>query len=106
MVGECTIPADCPLPVSECVVRSCVDGICGEELAVPGSIVTQQTPGDCMRNVWDAIGEVVGEPDGQDVPNDDNECTVDTCVNGVPAFDALADGTPCSTGICTAGQCG
>ena len=107
MSGECTIPVDCPLPASECIIRTCIEASCGEELAVPGSIVAQQMPGDCERNVCDVAGEIVQEPDDQDLPTDGNECTVDTCANGEPAFAPAADGTPCSNGTtCTGGQCG
>lgn len=72
---------------------------------MPGSIVTAQTPGDCLRNVCDARGGVVAEPDDTDVPDDGEECTVDACAGGVPSHAPAANGTPCTQGTCLQGQC-
>ncbi len=63
-------------------------GPCGE---------IEQTVGDCKNNVCED-GEIVALPDDTDLPNDDNECTFDSC------FDGAVMNTPAPSGfVCTQG---
>ena len=38
--------------------------------------------------------------DETDLPDDGDECTVDSCADGYPTYDAAPQGTACATGVC------
>jgi hypothetical protein len=66
-----------------------------------------QTPGDCQIVLCDG-GAPDPVDDNSDLPNDNNECTVDSCVAGAPDYQNVPDLTPCGPtmlGICDAGLC-
>ncbi|MBA2469401.1 MAG: hypothetical protein H0V37_08345, partial [Chloroflexia bacterium] len=95
----CLTASDCPGSDTECQTRSCNGGICGAEFAPQGTPTSDQTSGDCKQNVCDGAGGVILIADNTDVPGDDgNQCTTDTCVDGVPTFAPVAAGSQCSQG--------
>lgn len=94
----CKVAGDCPGVDDECGTRTCVDGSCGVDGTPAGTAVTQQMAGDCLKQVCDGNGHTVGEPDAADVPNDNKECTTDSCVEGIPTFDPKAEGASCGAG--------
>ncbi|HRI67036.1 MAG TPA: hypothetical protein PK156_22480 [Polyangium sp.] len=67
-----------------------------------------QTAFDCKRLTC-VGGTSATEDDPQDVPNDNNPCTTDSCVAGAPVNEVLADGTTCTLdmnmGTCVGGIC-
>ena len=94
----------------------CTTDTCGAETRVCEHITqadglapdAEQTAADCMR-VSCVRGQAVSEEDLQDVRNDNNSCTTDSCVAGMPVNDVLDDGTMCSVdmsmGTCVGGTC-
>lgn len=134
LCGECNLSSDCPGTETECVHRSCTAGVCGMSLAATGTVVAQQTVGDCQSRQCAADGTVKPVVDNSDIHDDRNPCTNDTCVNGVPmnamlpinsscggqnrcnaagqcvgcltGTDCPGSDTVCQTRTCTAGVCG
>ncbi len=109
MEPECTTPADCAAPASECQDATCEGGVCGLANKAAGTPLGTQTPGDCQAAVCDGSGSPTTQADDTDLPNDNNDCTVDACDLGVPTFDDAALDTPCGAGgtlFCDgAGEC-
>lgn len=104
---ECLVPASCPGQDDECRTRTCNAGQCGATFAPQGTMVVLQSSGDCRKNVCDGAGAVTSVPDNNDAPDDGNLCTNDSCQNGAPKFDPVAQGTTCgSMKTCNgSGQC-
>ncbi|WAS98072.1 hypothetical protein [Nannocystis punicea] len=120
--GEDQCPNNCPYP-GPCKQITCVEGACGvadlpEGTAWPGtpgdcrqdvcdgqggldSVLADdppnQVPGDCQRFVCDQ-GDAVVMLDASDVPDDDNDCTDDTCEDGTPTNTPKAMHTACGPG--------
>lgn len=117
---ECVVDSDCP-DMGPCLERFCSDGACGYD-GVPEDSVVADVPGDCRVTVCDGGGgtkEVPADDDAppqvmgdcklavcaqgnvefavtdDDLPNDDNDCTVDGCMLGQPTFTAKAVHSPC-----------
>jgi hypothetical protein len=91
------------------MVATCVAGNCGTAPLAAGTEVSQQVPGDCHNLVCDGTGGETNQIDDTDVPDDGNECTVETCVSGVPEFSNAPAGTACGGGASAcdgAGKCG
>jgi hypothetical protein len=107
---QCTTPNDCSGTDDECSSRTCNAGTCGRSFVAMGTPVTSQTAGDCRRNECDGSGGTVPAISNGDVPAEDgNQCTDQTCVNGVPTFAAVAPGTACSQNggtFCSGTTCG
>jgi hypothetical protein len=107
-VPQCTVASECPGTDTDCRFRTCNGGACGFDNVAGGTLTSQQTAGDCRKNVCDGAGGVSSVVDDTDVPNDSNDCTTDTCQNGVPSSLPMAVGSPCAGGakFCnSAGQC-
>jgi plastocyanin len=108
---ECTVGTDCMGTDTTCQTRTCTDGVCGVENAPAGTALpaVEQTPENCKQLVCDGNGAPITEPDDGDLPDDDKECTADTCEAGEPTFTPAAPGTECSEGggaVCNvAGDC-
>jgi hypothetical protein len=109
---ECTSEADCPAPPdARCGKAICDKGVCGLDLvAKAGELVAiaSQRAGDCLHVYCDATGSIVVVPDGGDVYNDGEECTLDFCDSGMPINTPYLDGSPCPEnggGYCYAGSC-
>jgi len=83
----------------------CVDHFCDPATKVcaftnkPDGDLNDDTAGDCKLPACSG-GQVVTNPNDGDLPDDGNECTVDSCNAGVPANDPAAAETPCTTGVC------
>jgi hypothetical protein len=93
----CVSPSNCPGQDDECRTRTCTSGTCGETFAPSGTAVSQQTIGDCQKNVCDGAGNTTTMDDDTDLPNDDgNPCTTSVCVSGVPTHEPVAEGTSCN----------
>jgi alpha-tubulin suppressor-like RCC1 family protein len=82
----CLAAADCPGSDTACASRTCSAGVCGMAFAPAGTATGSQTAGDCMANRCDGAGNAVNVVDVSDVPNDSNQCTLDSCSGaGVPS---------------------
>ncbi len=93
---QCLAATDCPGSETECQARTCTAGACGFAYVTAGTPVSAQTSGDCQQNVCDGSGAIVAQAQDSDLPNDGNQCTADTCVNGVPTLTAQPAGATCS----------
>lgn len=106
--AECVDDADCH--GSMCEPATCVNGACFRTSIPDGTIVPTAPNGDCAARACDTdqfgnrfLGYV---DDMSDVPNDLNECTVDTCEAWGVSFEPVMPGTPCKGGFCNAsGKC-
>ena len=96
---QCVGPADCThLPEDdECQTRTCNNGMCGQGFSPAGTLVneTEQTAGDCSVVVCDGNGGNVAANDDSDVPDDQNDCTIDDCSNGAPSNSPTLANSPC-----------
>jgi len=108
--AECAAPEDCPGTDTDCQTRTCSSGVCGFEYAPSGTSTMAQTPGDCLTSVCDGMGATTSENAADDIFDDQNPCTVDTCDAGKPSNAPVVAGEACSDGgpgkLCDgAGQC-
>lgn len=110
----CTDDTHCPAD------EPCVDHYCDlattlcQSMPKPDGDLPDETLGDCKLPTCSG-GLLMMNPNDADLPEDGNECTVDTCTAGVPANDPAAAETMCATGVCdgaaacvqcvTAGNC-
>jgi hypothetical protein len=103
----CLTSVECAGADTECEARTCANGTCGLSLVAAGTPVSQQIPGDCRRNQCDGQGSIASVPDDTDVPFDNNPCSNDLCLGGIPLHSTVAAGTPCGAGsVCDgAGRC-
>ncbi|HPY19976.1 MAG TPA: hypothetical protein PLM08_19970, partial [Polyangiaceae bacterium] len=95
--GGCTVPSDCPGTDTDCASRTCVGNSCGVEYAAAGTLTSQQVEGDCQSLVCDGSGSTIKVNDDKDIPAQDNECAVGSCVAGAPKVDFAPEGTECSS---------
>ena len=105
--GDCSLASDCPGTETECVHRSCTAGVCGMSLSAAGTVLVQQTVGDCQSRQCAADGTVKMVADNSDIHDDRNPCTNDTCVGGIPMNANLPANSSCGgLNRCnTIGQC-
>jgi stigma-specific protein Stig1 len=104
---QCVSPSECPAPGNaECAAATCTGNGCGFAYEDAGTPVSQQTAGDCHVQVCDGAGNVADVIDDSDVPGDDNPCTDDVCVAGVPANPPVAAETSCGPDQVCDGQGG
>ncbi|HEX4824085.1 MAG TPA: hypothetical protein VFV19_07210 [Candidatus Polarisedimenticolaceae bacterium] len=96
--GACSFDADCPPTGNGCLNASCSAHSCTTVPVQYGTDSPDQTAGDCQQTVCDGNGGSFQAADDLDVPNDGNDCTSDTCSNGVPGHIPLADGITCTNG--------
>ncbi len=94
----CVQPADCAGADGECGHRACKGGLCAFQAEPPGTAVAAQASGDCAIVVCDGKGVAFTRTDALDVHEDQNDCTVDACVDGLPVNQAVAGGSPCGPG--------
>ena len=107
---SCLGPADCTGADNECGTRTCTNGTCGMAFVTAGTATSNQTTGDCQKNVCDGSGNIISVADNIDFipPYYDTPCTDSICSNGQPAHPFLSAGAPClgGGGICDgAGHC-
>jgi hypothetical protein len=106
---------DCPQAVDpRCSTARCDDGVCGFEYKPFGELESQ-IRGDCETLYCDGIGNVIAVPDGSDVYNDGNQCTVDYCLADSPdgsilkrKNEPLPEGAACpetGAGLCSNEKC-
>ncbi len=97
---ECNVPSDCThLPQSsECGERLCDAGQCVMNAVAAGTPLSNQSATPCVLDVCDGAGGITAQNDDLDLPNDNNPCTVDTCVGGVATF------VPDTTASCLGGD--
>ncbi len=95
---DCNGASQCPQSTVECATASCNGSVCFIENSVPGTVLSAQTPGDCLVRRCGGNGAVVSETSIGDMPDDTNECTLDRCNGGMPEHLPLPAGTPCSVG--------
>lgn len=100
---ECLTVADCGAlpPDDECHTRACTAGACGSMYTDEGVALTDQTAGDCLVAQCDGLGGMEDAPDDDDIFDDQNVCTVDTCNAGTPVHTSEPLGTPCPGGVCS-----
>jgi hypothetical protein len=96
---------DAPQTSNPCIVSTCSSGELVEELVPEGQLAaTDPEPGDCSGYLCDGNGGPTSEVDDGDVPDDDNECTIDACQDGSPTFIPEPPETPCGDGnVCNGG---
>jgi len=92
----CLFAKDCPGFDTECKLRACTAGQCGETMVQAGKVTTEQAPGDCKQNQCNGSGGIAAVPLGTDVAFDGNACTYDVCNEGTPAHPPALAGTTCS----------
>lgn len=106
---ECTTNAECKGsgPSNFCTAPACEGGRCVQKLLQPaGTPLPSQRYGDCIERRCGESGDIVDVPLDGDAFNDGNECTDDTCKNGVRVSTNKAQGYLCTYGLCTAaGSC-
>lgn len=103
----CDTPDDCDDPAGECVIAACAGGVCGTAFVPQGTPTVEQSIGDCRETVCDGAGQSEDVVDDGDLVDDDNECTIEACVDGELVVDVADPGTSCGNGLsCNgAGEC-
>lgn len=99
---------DLPDASGICFAPTCVAGKPGQTPIPAGTVVEDPLPGDCQRVECDGAGNENSVADASDVPNDNNVCTKDSCIAGVPTYAPIAAGTMVDNGTpgdCTSAQC-
>ncbi len=94
----CQEDKDCP--VGPCEIAHCVEGTC--QLEGINDLDTDHKPdalGDCKKHLCDK-GALIAVEQTDDVPDDGNDCTQDTCDGMNPQHQAVTPGTNCSLGYC------
>ncbi len=96
----CNDPAQCPAPPI-CVTATCVAHACATAAVAAGTVAppAQQQAADCQDVVCDGKGAASQAPNPNDLPNDANQCTADTCsAAGTPTFAPLPAHAACTQG--------
>jgi hypothetical protein len=105
---DCLTPSNCPGADDECGVRTCVDGNCGMSFQPANTPTSNQTTGDCKKNVCDGAGNIISVNDDTDVINThySDECVETVCSGGSSITQNKAYGSSCGSGFCDgAGTC-
>ncbi|MEO7327452.1 MAG: hypothetical protein ABI193_02660 [Minicystis sp.] len=105
--APCVTVGDCD-DGDPCTADACLRGGCVQNRVADGPGDFTQFAGDCHQIIC-KDGAVVLDEDPADIADDDDECTTDSCINGVSAHMPAGDGIVChlpnSAGICLAGLC-
>jgi len=76
-------------------------GMCTSKFTSNGTIVNDPMPGDCKADACDGAGNIVTVNDDTDKPPPDgNQCTTESCNNGVPTVTNDPVGSSCQGGKC------
>lgn len=107
--GQCAACAsddDCGVSTS-CAMVACVDHACKVTPSAAGTVLVDDTPGDCELPQCDGQGAVVHVPDASDVPASADACTQYACSDqGGPIPSYAVAGAACDGGVCDgAGAC-
>ncbi len=107
--GDCNQPSDCTkLPAdNDCQSRTCTNHVCSQKFIASGTLATTQTTGDCQDVFCDGFGKTVSQANDTDLPDDNNPCTKNVCMNGKPSYPAEPINTSCGANLkCNdMGQC-
>lgn len=103
---ECVVGGDCPAPT--CQAATCEGGVCGTMNLAEGTPV-DDLPGDCRATVCDGGGGTKEIPTDDPPAQVAGDCRLTGCLNGqveyAPADDDLPDdGNECTADSCSAGQ--
>lgn len=92
----CTVASDCGADTI-CAWWTCDENkVCVKNLAIAGKEADNPVPGDCKKNLCNAVGESPEEFAADDAPSDDNPCTSDYCtLEGTVVHELLATGAYC-----------
>ena len=104
----CATASECPGTDLECAKRACIGGRCTVAFVPAGTPSAMQVPFDCKRAECNGAGLVRIVYDPADLPNDDNECTLDSCPSAIPVHVSVPKGSLCTKGgtMCDgAGKC-
>jgi hypothetical protein len=103
----CLSNADCGQSTA-CVSYTCQSGSCVTEFVPSGQgNPGGQTSGDCKKVVCNGSGGTTTINDNNDVKNDNDACTTDSCSNGSPVHTAITvpdDGNVCTDDTCDPAQ--
>lgn len=104
--GECNDPLlHCPFN-PPCELPTCDNHVCGIQAKASGDASPPQLAADCLVNVCDGAGGITSQNDDQDKPEDNNDCTLDLCTQGVPSHVNQPALASCALGQCDgAGVC-
>lgn len=95
--GVCVVACD---ENSDCSGQECADGTCvgGECQYKPkhGFVLPNEDPLDCVLEICNQDQKAT-IPDPSETPNDNNPCTEDVCVDGVPTY-TPTPGAKCGAG--------
>jgi hypothetical protein len=92
---ECLSAGACSGADTECKTRTCVNGMCGVSFANANKVLSAQVAGDCKIAVCDGQGNVTTAAATDDVPSDNNPCTMDLCSGVTPMNTPVTMGTGC-----------
>ncbi|MFO0759671.1 MAG: plastocyanin/azurin family copper-binding protein [Byssovorax sp.] len=88
---------DCPATGSECVKAICTeDETCGTENVAKDTPLAGQTTGDCKTAICDGSGGLGSKDDDNDIKDDSNPCTNDSCSMGSEVHAPSSAGTACT----------
>lgn len=103
LCSTCTVDGDCGVN-TECMTFTCEGLACVATPTPNGTMVTTQVAGDCQQLVCMGDALPVGVPFVDDILDDVNDCTEDTCSeDGGPSNAPIAEGTDCAQGFCDSG---
>jgi hypothetical protein len=92
----CLIATDCGSD-TECTTFACTNDACVPSKQPAGTVLANQTAGDCVQRQCDSSGAVVSVALPTDVPpNDGNQCTDEVCQGQTPQHRPSAVGTACN----------
>lgn len=107
-VGACAGPGCisdniCPQDPAGCFSGKCYGcEECTSVFAPAGQLTPLSPKGDCKVIVCNGSGGKVPQVDDTDLPNDNDPCTKDLCVNGVPSNPPLCPPPQtCTQGVCS-----
>lgn len=98
--GHCVVcvdATDCAGVDTDCLKKTCIDGMCGTAPTAQGTVLTVQVDGDCQTAICDGNGGESTQEDNSDVLDDGNDCTADACAAGMPTHVPLDAKTPCGS---------
>jgi hypothetical protein len=104
----CTTAAEC-VDDNPCTIDECSENVRCENTNASDGASSEPIDGNC-QNERCMSGQLVMAVNNQDLPDDDEPCTVDTCEAGMVTHTSLPDNVDCTspavpTGLCAAGVC-
>lgn len=96
--GECNDADECPTPSNPCLIAACHEHLCMDMPVGIGLEAREQTAGDCKTAQCNGQGGLVDVNDDNDAPNDEQDCTLDSCENGAPISPNAPPGATCDDG--------